>query len=79
MPYGTPDHQSHRARCTLQARYQQTDAWVVAHIDQGPLPTEADADEAWQALVDLLDGSPDWTLGDAAKTYDSREDLTPTE
>ena len=79
MPYGQPTGQSHAARYTIQAQYGDTEISLVGHLDQGGgFPAEVDKDAAWQALVDLFAAAPGWTIIEAGRAYDMREDISPT-
>jgi hypothetical protein len=79
MPYGTPVKNTGAITWGLGATYL-TFAGTTINVSFGPSDdaTEAERDTMLQAVIDLLDGSPDFTVSVAYKQYSMTEEVTPT-
>jgi hypothetical protein len=78
MPYGTPAAQEQSSK--YDAHFTHTNgAFVNLSSAVSPFGDVSDFDDAYQAALDALAGSPDFTLTEgAAKTYPTTEEITPT-
>ena len=80
MPYSDPQFNNYPEYLGY-AIYDPTGVWVMlkgGRMSPGPM-TEAQEDEAFQALLDLLHSSSDWTVPDGStKTAGTLQQVTVT-
>lgn len=82
MPYGSPTSQPELAVYNVMAEHNTHSAYnVVVRIETGAVPASESAQDAvFQDLVDLLDGSADFTIVSpgASKVYPTTQAITPS-
>lgn len=76
MPYSEPTiHTNYRYN--LRVDHTPSGATLYAEVENDGTE-EGDMDSALQALVDLLDATPGWSLISAGKGYEGGSACTPT-
>lgn len=76
MPYGEPTPTTNSATYSVVANHDNG-AQVVLSGELDPASTDAQKDEAVQALVDALEAAPALTLVYAQRSYPTTQQITP--
>lgn len=78
MTYGSPTSDQASALYSISAEHSNGAILLVEGQFQGFGETpQGDMDEAFQDLVSLIDGSADFTVTDARRTYPTVQTVTP--